>query len=227
MYPPRNKHRPLVKEDKKVKEKDKDKDKEKDKDREKDKEKDKDHDRDHIESMIEEEEQKAVLRGLPMSWLNAIIGRICFDLLRSPLWRGRIHQRLQKKLSTLKVVIKHNRCNFILFLSSINLITGIVMFQLPYFMEALTITEMDLGNTVPVFHRASQPSLDVRGLWVELDMTYQGNFRMTIESKLNLMKLKRSTPEDNISLVSSSSSSVNLPEVFPVLATSDISTRYI
>ncbi|XP_034249230.1 testis-expressed protein 2-like isoform X2 [Thrips palmi] len=197
MYPPRNKHHPSVKEDKKAKEKDKDKEKEKDKDREKDKEKDKDHDRDHIESMIEEEEQKAVIHGLPMSWLNAIIGRICFDLLRSPLWRGRIHQRLQKKLSTLK---------------------------LPYFMEALTITELDLGNTVPVFHRASQPSLDVRGLWVELDMTYQGNFRMTIESKLNLMKLKRSTPEDNISLVSSSSSSINLPEVYPILATSEISS---
>ncbi|XP_026281870.2 testis-expressed protein 2 isoform X1 [Frankliniella occidentalis] len=188
MYPPRPKHNSYLKDDKKSKEKerDKDKDKDKDKEKEKDKEKDKEHDKDHIDSMIEAEEQKAVLNGLPMSWLNSIIGRICFDLLRSPTWQCRILQRLQKKLSTLK---------------------------LPYFMEALTITELDLGNTVPVFHRASQPSLDVRGLWVELDMTYQGNFRMTIESKLNLMKLKRSTPDD-IS-VAIPSASIPLPEVYP------------
>ncbi|KAK3928515.1 Testis-expressed protein 2 [Frankliniella fusca] len=183
MYPSRPKPHSTFKDDKKSKDKEKDKDKDKDKD----KEKDKDHDKDHIDTMIEAEEQKAVLNGLPMSWLNAIIGRICFDLLRSPTWQSRILQRLQKKLSTLK---------------------------LPYFMEALTITELDLGNTVPVFHRASQPSLDVRGLWFELDMTYQGNFRMTIESKLNLMKLKRSAPEDVSSIPIPT---VNLPplEVFP------------
>lgn len=91
-------------------------------------------------------------------------------------------------------------------------------------MEALTITELDLGNTMPIFHRASQPSIDVRGLWVELDMTYQGNFRMTIESKLNLMKLKRSTPED-ISLTSVSSSTAPIPEVYSLPIVSDITAR--
>lgn len=111
MYPPRVKHRP-VKDEKKSKEKEKDKDKdkekEKDKDKEKEKDKDKDKDRDHdkdlIDSMIEDAEEKAVISGLPLSWLNAISGRICFDLLRSPFWQGKILQRLQKKLSTLKVV---------------------------------------------------------------------------------------------------------------------------
>lgn len=91
-------------------------------------------------------------------------------------------------------------------------------------MEALTITELDLGNTVPVFHRASQPSIDVRGLWVELDMTYQGNFRMTIESKLNLMKLKRSAP-DEVSLLPGSPSTVPLSELCPLPSASDISAR--
>lgn len=195
MYPPRPKHRQSVKDDKRLKEKERDKDKEKEKDKEKDRERDKEHEKDHIDSIIDAEEQKAVINGLPMSWLNAIIGRICFDVLRSPLWRGRILQRLQKKLSTLK---------------------------LPYFMEALTITELDLGNTVPVFHRASQPSIDVRGLWVELDMTYQGNFRMTIESKLNLMKLKRSSPEDGV-LASASSSSIPPQEIYTVPTLADIS----
>lgn len=110
MYPPRAKFQASFKDEKrskeKEKEKDKDKDKEKDKEKEKDKDKEreKDIDKDHIlDSMIDEQEGKAVLNGLPMCWLNAIIGRICFDLLRSPLWQGRILQRLQKKLSTLKV----------------------------------------------------------------------------------------------------------------------------
>lgn len=39
-------------------------------------------------------------------------------------------------------------------------------------------------------HRASHPVVDERGLWVDLDITYEGTICFTLETKLNLMKLK-------------------------------------
>lgn len=64
-------------------------------------------------------------------------------------------------------------------------------FQLPYFIEDLIITELDLGHNVPFAHRASHPRLDERGLWVDLDVTYEGTACFTLETKLNLMKVKQ------------------------------------
>jgi hypothetical protein len=64
-------------------------------------------------------------------------------------------------------------------------------FQLPYFIEDLIVTELDLGHNVPLAHRASRPKLDERGLWVDLDVTYEGTVCLTLETKLNLMKVKQ------------------------------------
>ncbi|XP_068081873.1 testis-expressed protein 2 [Anabrus simplex] len=97
-------------------------------------------------------------------WLNAIVGRILFDILRNPFWVKKIQERIQKKLSAIK---------------------------LPYFMEDLLVTELDIGNTVPIVHKASVPMLDQCGLWVDLDVSYEGAICLTLETKLNLMKLKK------------------------------------
>jgi hypothetical protein len=67
----------------------------------------------------------------------------------------------------------------------------LLSFQLPYFIEDLIITELDLGHNVPLAHRASRPRLDERGLWVDLDVTYEGTVCLTLETKLNLMKVKQ------------------------------------
>lgn len=67
----------------------------------------------------------------------------------------------------------------------------ILSFQLPYFIEDLIITELDLGHSVPLAHRASHPVLNERGLWVDLDVTYEGTVCFTLETKLNLMKVKQ------------------------------------
>jgi len=87
------KSRSSEKEDKK---RDKDKEKEKEKHKEKDVERERDKE---MEAMVTASEEK----GTPMAWLNALVGRVCFDILRSAHWKKRLHQRLQKKLSTLKV----------------------------------------------------------------------------------------------------------------------------
>jgi len=48
-----------------------------------------------------------------------------------------------------------------------------------------------MGHSVPLAHRASYPVLNERGLWVDLDVTYEGTVCFTLETKLNLMKVKQ------------------------------------
>ncbi len=40
-------------------------------------------------------------------------------------------------------------------------------FQLPYFVNELTVTSIDMGNELPVIRNAGKPFLDNQGLWVE------------------------------------------------------------
>ena len=42
-----------------------------------------------------------------------------------------------------------------------------------------------------MIRRANKPFLDENGFWVDLDVTYSGKFKMTIETKVNLLKLKK------------------------------------
>ncbi|XP_023714562.1 testis-expressed protein 2 isoform X3 [Cryptotermes secundus] len=111
-----------------------------------------------IETEIDKETSADVM------WINAMIGRVLFDILKNECFVEKLQERLQKKLSTIK---------------------------LPYFIEDLIITELDLGHNVPLAHRASHPRLDERGLWVDLDVTYEGTACFTLETKLNLMKVKQ------------------------------------
>ena len=50
-----------------------------------------------------------------------------------------------------------------------------------------------MGYEMPAIRHAAKPYLDERGFWVDMDITYSGGFTMTIETKMNLMKLKKST----------------------------------
>jgi hypothetical protein len=83
-----------------------------------------------------------------LSWFNALIGRICFDILNKQFWSNYVAIKIQRKLRRLR---------------------------LPYFMESLTITEIDLGNNLPKFNDVPKPPVvDKRGLWIDFDITYSG-----------------------------------------------------
>ncbi|XP_047001749.1 testis-expressed protein 2 [Schistocerca americana] len=112
---------------------------------------------------FKESEKESQVSGSVM-WINALIGRILFDILSNEYWVLKIQERIQRKLSAIK---------------------------LPVFLEELLVSELDVGDTIPLIHRASLPVLDERGLWIDLDVTYQGLFCLTLETKLNLMKLKK------------------------------------
>lgn len=62
---------------------------------------------------------------------------------------------------------------------------------MPYYVEDIEIVELDLGKMGPRFHRISCPVLDDRGLWFDMDMTFDGLVKVTIQTQLNLIKLQK------------------------------------
>ncbi|NXN55838.1 TEX2 protein, partial [Rynchops niger] len=106
-----------------------------------------------------------------MAWMNALVGRIFWDFLREPYWAEQVSNKIQKKLSKIK---------------------------LPYFMNELTLTELDMGTSIPSVLSASSPTVNDRGLWVDMEVTYSSSLQMTLETKMNLCKLgKESTAEES------------------------------
>lgn len=102
-------------------------------------------------------------------WLNMLLGRLFYDVFTQPKWADIVRRRIQKKLSRIKV---------------------------PFFMEELTVTDIHLGSQLPYVRRTSEAVMDKRGVWVDMDVTYNGAFYMTLSTKLNLMRLKRSQTEE-------------------------------
>ncbi|XP_019869679.2 testis-expressed protein 2 isoform X2 [Aethina tumida] len=102
-------------------------------------------------------------KGDLVLWLNALIGRVLFDFMHDPGFTMKVRDRIQRKLSSIK---------------------------LPYFIEELLVTELSLGKSSPMIHKAGKPILDEKGLWVDADLTYEGLIILTLQTKLNLMKLK-------------------------------------
>ncbi|XP_074593889.1 testis-expressed protein 2 [Brevipalpus obovatus] len=134
-------------------------------------------------------------------WFNAMLGRICFEFLNSQHWANWVTKKIQRKLSRIK---------------------------LPNFMQTLTVKDIDLGPSLPRFlaiHK--RPTLAEDGLWIEFQVDYTGGFAMTLETKLNLMRLKESgnvtTPEKERKEEPKSSSSPSQYASTPIDALDDSS----
>jgi len=97
-------------------------------------------------------------------WFNLLIGRVFFDFLTNKHWSAWVSRKIQRKLSRL---------------------------DLPYFMQTLTIKNIDLGRFLPRFIAVEKPpEVNDKGIWIDFQIDYCGGFTMTLETKLNLMKLK-------------------------------------
>ncbi|KAM6905297.1 testis-expressed protein 2-like [Xenentodon cancila] len=103
------------------------------------------------------------------AWVNSLVGRIFWDFLREKYWTDQVAHKIQKKLSKIK---------------------------LPYFMNELTLADLDMGTCLPQVLSASKPTLDRRGLWLELELVYTGCLQMTLETKMNLCKLGKEGEDD-------------------------------
>ncbi|XP_055333527.1 uncharacterized protein LOC129585038 isoform X2 [Paramacrobiotus metropolitanus] len=105
-----------------------------------------------------------------LSTLNLLFHRIFFDVLTESTWAAVVKKKIQKKLSVI---------------------------SLPYYIEELQITDIDLGKHLPIISDVSQkPGIDSRGVWVEMNFEYHGTVQMTLSTKLNLMKLKKDKDGD-------------------------------
>lgn len=100
------------------------------------------------------------LAGSVDLWLNSVAARLCWDVWHEQRWKDWIMTRIQKKLIKVKT---------------------------PSFMEKLQLMDIDVGTDMPVVKRlVGGPRLDLRGLWIYLEVTYQGKFVMTIKTKMKL-----------------------------------------
>ncbi len=99
-----------------------------------------------------------------LKFLNAFLLRTFADFFTHQQWIEKIKTKIQRKINTIKV---------------------------PYFIEEITIMDIDLGMTVPLIKYANDPWSDEKGLWVHLDIDYNGGFKMSLATKLNLMSLKK------------------------------------
>ncbi|GIY86155.1 testis-expressed protein 2 [Caerostris darwini] len=110
-----------------------------------------------------------------LTWLNVLIGRVFFDFLTEEVWAKLVAEKIQKKLSKIK---------------------------LPVFLKELTVKDINLGTALPKIHRASEPTVDQRGIWIDIDLSYNGFFQMTLETKINLLRYKCDSDELSLSDVS-------------------------
>lgn len=118
-----------------------------------------------------------------VAWVNAAVGRVFWDFLTEPHWAELVSKKIQMKLSKIRVSVKRNlgfRRGFSCLLSTCrrasmhakasaagaappSLTFSVCLLQLPYFMNELTLTELDMGSATPRILKASKPSIDYRG----------------------------------------------------------------
>lgn len=72
----------------------------------------------------------------PEAWVNAFLGRIFWDFLGEKYWANVVSKKIQMKLSKIR---------------------------LPYVMNELTLTELDMGFSIPKILHASAPTVDHQG----------------------------------------------------------------
>ncbi|CAK1595981.1 unnamed protein product [Parnassius mnemosyne] len=121
------------------------------------------------------EEAECECRLLPgeVAWVNTVLARLMFDVMRDPAIIARLQARIQRKLNTLK---------------------------LPSFMSPLVVTELSLAGACPLVRRVAAPACDERGVWLDADLRYDGGAYIAISTQINLMKLKEKnvTLEDQL-----------------------------
>lgn len=98
-----------------------------------------------------------------VTWVNTILARLLYDVMRDPVMNSRVQARIQRKLHTLK---------------------------LPSFMSPLVVTELSLAGACPLVERVAAPAWDERGVWLDADVRYDGGAHIALLTQINLMKLK-------------------------------------
>eukprot|EP00794_Sanderia_malayensis_P009070 gene9070-10038_t len=93
------------------------------------------------------------------AWLNVLIGRAFWDVWHEEYWKRKVWQKIQNRLSKLNT---------------------------PPIIKEIFVKDLQLGHTLPIIHRGTLPELDEYGVWTDLQVTYVGEFTLTLETQLNV-----------------------------------------
>ncbi|KAL3075067.1 hypothetical protein niasHT_034942 [Heterodera trifolii] len=110
--------------------------------------------------------------------VNLIASRVFYDFCRDNYWCGAVRNKIQTKLATI---------------------------HLPYFIETLELSKLDLGTITPQIVRVHPPTVNEWGIWCDFDIKYDGMIRLVLETRVNLMKLKSVSESSSAATTPSSS----------------------
>lgn len=121
----------------------------------------------YMEKLIPQPEDKSVSQSNDKSashsndiaWVNAMFGRAFWDVWHDKYWTNKVKERFENKLAKMKK---------------------------PSFIRDITISDLNLGQSLPLITKAHPPVVDERGTWVDLDVTYNGGLIFTFEGHLNV-----------------------------------------
>lgn len=94
-----------------------------------------------------------------VAWANALFGRFVWNIIRDSEWKKRIKDRIEKKL---------------------------IAIQLPKNVGPLILKDFNLGNSAPLITKALLPRMDKQGVWIEMDVAWEGDVDLTLETNLNI-----------------------------------------
>lgn len=119
-----------------------------------------------INNEMSTQTNQSFLYDASLTFMNTFLIRTFADFFNRTEYITQIKNKIQNKLNKISV---------------------------PYFMESLVITDLNLGSVIPLIKEVSEPWHDEKGLWVHFNIDYSGGIQMSLATKLNLMKLKSST----------------------------------
>jgi len=94
-----------------------------------------------------------------IAWVNVIFGRAFWDVWQDKYWTNKVKERFENKLAKMRK---------------------------PSFIRDITISDLSLGQSLPVITKTFPPVVDERGTWVDLEVTYGGGLILTFEGHLNI-----------------------------------------
>ncbi|KAH7697024.1 Protein F55C12.5 a [Aphelenchoides avenae] len=94
---------------------------------------------------------------------NLLASRVFYDFCRVAFWCNAVKQNIQSKLATLHLL---------------------------YFIETLELSGFDIGTAIPKTQKISASAIVEWGLWIDFEMHYEGCIKLTLETRVNLTKLK-------------------------------------
>ena len=113
----------------------------------------------YMAKLLPQPDTKLQSQQRQIAWVNVLFGRTFWDVLQDKYWTNKIKQRFENKLAKLKK---------------------------PSFIRDIAISDLNLGDSLPVINKALPPVLDEHGTWVDLEVTYNGGLIFTFEGHLNI-----------------------------------------